>query len=125
MDLAPINYEDLYDKIQNIISQVQNSTLSVEEQYPLFVMASVALKSAEYWVNRESLWNTVFNPNYQTTKLDEFKIESVDFSWVALMGNDAIGAISFAGYGFAVASWASALGGAVIYSGTYFCAEHH
>lgn len=100
------NYLQIKNNIEHLIKEVQNSDISLKEQYPLFAMASVALKSAEYWMEKKVLWDVVTINNISSVYdiSDEKKDDEIDWKKVCIQDVcGAAGGASVAGGPGAVA----------------------
>lgn len=125
LSLPKESYHNWVSSVHDFVKEIQGSGLSVSEQYPLFAMASVALKSAEYWMEKEILWKKVLQKGYNDKiHMEGYNVLPVDFSWSKLIGIDATGALSGSGLVLTVSAlsglWAIPIGVAVTASGAYF-----
>lgn len=52
-------YQEFSNMLHQTIQAVQQSALSVQEQYPLFAAAAVLLTSRQYWAEKETIWKSL------------------------------------------------------------------
>lgn len=100
LDLPSVNW---FSSVHDFVKEIQGSGLSVSEQYPLFAMASVALKSAEYWMEKEQLWKEVLSVRNNKSILEGHAIVPIGLNKAALEA-DVVSAAGNAAYSLVLLS---------------------